>query len=642
MPAILAPLTESPFIQALANHLWQSSLFALAAALVVLLLRNNQARTRHWIWLAASLKFLLPLSLLFSLGHSLASKPAQSSAQPASLYALDVASKPFTFLPAQSHSDDLKPASPQRWPWLASALPESLAALWVIGFLLIIARWSIEWRRISATIRSAHPASAGRELEALRRLQLHGLATPNLRLTISTALLEPGVFGILQPTLVWPAAISTHLDDAQMDAILAHELCHARRRDNLFAALHMAVEAVFWFHPLVWWLGARLLHERELACDEAVVLHGHAPVTYAESILKACEFCIASPVLCVSGVTGADLKLRIVRIMNSSLTARLGLGKKALLATAAAIAAFGPVLFGAINTPRVHAALLTGSADGKLPSFEVATVKPTHAGVNGLMIMLKPGKLSMRDIPLKSLIEFAFDAHSDSQITGGPGWINTQAYDIEAKEDEAQVAALKKLPEEERTQQIQLMLQSLLIERFHLKVSRASREMPVYALVVAKGGPKLKPSTTVPPTPSERPMMRPAGRDEGGRGGTEPASAGEGIFMNGRGELDGTSASMARLASVLGRQREAEGRVVIDKTGLTGSYDWKLHWSPEAPAPAFKGADADAPPDLSPGPDGSGPTLFTALEEQLGLRLESQKGMVETIVIDSVEKPSEN
>lgn len=637
MPTILAPLTESPFAQALANHLWQSSLFAFAAALVVLLLRNNQARTRHWIWLAASLKFLVPLSLLFSLGHSLAPKPSQSSAQPASLYALDVASKPFTFLPAQSYSNDLiRPADPQQWSWLASAIPESLAAIWALGFLFVITRWSIEWRRISASIRSAHPATAGREIEAVRRLQEQGLATPNLRLAISTALREPGVFGILRPTLIWPAAFSAHLDDAQMEAILAHELCHARRSDNLSAALHMAVEAVFWFHPFVWWIGARLLHERELACDEAVVLNGHAPVTYAESILKACELCIASPAFCVSGVTGADLKQRIVRIMNSSLAAQLGIGKKTLLAAAAVIAAFGPVLFGAINAPRVHAALLTDSTGGKLPSFEVATVKPSN-GSNNRMIMNRPGRLTIRNMPLKSLIEFAFDARSDSQITGGPGWINTQSYDIDAQEDEAQVAAMKKEPQEQK-RQLQLMLQSLLIERFHLKVSHGSREVPVYALVVAKGGPKLKRSTAAPPIPSAGPMpMVPrAGHGGGDRGG----GYGEGVFM-GRGELNGTSAPIARLADVLSRQPETEGRVVVDKTGLTGNYDWTLHWSPETPAPAFKGADADAPPS-APGPDGSGPTLFTALEEQLGLRLESQKGMVDTIVIDSVEKPSEN
>ena len=115
-----------------------------------------------------------------------------------------------------------------------------------------------------------------------------------------------------------------------------------------------------------------------------------------------------------------------------------------------------------------------------------------------------------------------------------------------------------------------------------------------------------------------------------------------GIMMNGRGELKGMDSSMNQLADILSRQREAEGRVVLDKTGLTGNYDWSLHWSPEAPAPAFKGADADVPADRSPGPDGSGPTLFTALQEQLGLKLESQKGTMETIVVDSVEKPSEN
>jgi bla regulator protein blaR1 len=88
---------------------------------------------------------------------------------------------------------------------------------------------------------------------------------------LSRACLEPGIFGIARPVLVWPAGISERLPDAHLEAILAHELWHVRRRDNLAAAVHMAVEAIFWFYPLVWWLGSRLLDERERACDEEVL-----------------------------------------------------------------------------------------------------------------------------------------------------------------------------------------------------------------------------------------------------------------------------------------------------------------------------------------------------------------------------------
>jgi bla regulator protein blaR1 len=113
-----------------------------------------------------------------------------------------------------------------------------------------------------------------------------------MQMLLSRKSLEPAVFGVARPVLLWPAGFSERLDDAHVEAILAHELCHVRRRDNLAASLHMAVEAIFWFHPLVWWLGARLVDERERACDETVLQSGSPPQVYAESILRACEFCV--------------------------------------------------------------------------------------------------------------------------------------------------------------------------------------------------------------------------------------------------------------------------------------------------------------------------------------------------------------
>ena len=115
---------------------------------------------------------------------------------------------------------------------------------------------------------------------------------------------------------MWPRRIAERLGDEQVEAILAHELSHVRRRDNLAAALHMIVQALFWFHPLVWWVGARLVDERERACDEEVIRLGSEPQVYAESILKTCELYVESRLVCVAGVTGSDLKQRIEAIMS--------------------------------------------------------------------------------------------------------------------------------------------------------------------------------------------------------------------------------------------------------------------------------------------------------------------------------------
>ena len=164
--------------------------------------------------------------------------------------------------------------------------------------------------------------------------------------------MEPGVFGIFRPVLVWPAQLSAQLDNRHIEAIdIAHELAHVRRRDNLTALLHMLTEAVFWFHPLVWWMERQMVKEREQACDEAVVAMGGGAETYAESLLKTCWFCIESPLPCVSGVTGADLKRRVADIIAGRALVRMTWPKKLLLAAAQAMCAVAtPVLLGQAKT----------------------------------------------------------------------------------------------------------------------------------------------------------------------------------------------------------------------------------------------------------------------------------------------------
>ncbi len=141
--------------------------------------------------------------------------------------------------------------------------------------------------------------------------------------------------------------------------MLAHELCHVRRRDNLFAAIHMVVEAVFWFHPFVWWIGARLIEERERACDEGVLTLGNEPRTYADAILNVCKSYVESPLVCVAGVTGADLKKRIEAIMTNRIGQGLTRAKRILLAATGVAALAGPVAIGVLiaagNAPAIRA-----------------------------------------------------------------------------------------------------------------------------------------------------------------------------------------------------------------------------------------------------------------------------------------------
>jgi bla regulator protein blaR1 len=333
----MIPENLSAIGTAMANHLWQSTLFALLAAVSTLAFRKNHARVRHHIWLAASLKFLVPFSLLVNLGSHLARLHGSTNSEAAFYFVLQTMSQPF-------HQDQ-DAQSLLRW------LPAMGAILWLGGFVTVIGLWWSRWRIVAAAIHDAAPVSHGRVLEILRRAEkVAGVRSP-ISLRSSQTSHEPGISGIRRPLLLWPAGLSQHLQDAHMEAILAHEVQHVRRRDNLAAAMHMVVEAVFWFHPLVWWLGARLVEERERACDEAVLRLGNHPEIYAESILKTCEFCVASPLACVSGVTGADLKQRMVRIMTQHCVDKLGFLKKLLLVAIGTGAVAGPLVAGLIKAP---------------------------------------------------------------------------------------------------------------------------------------------------------------------------------------------------------------------------------------------------------------------------------------------------
>ena len=160
---------------------------------------------------------------------------------------------------------------------------------------------------------------------------------------------EPGIFGVFRPVLLLPEGITQRLSPAQLQAVLAHELCHVRRRDNLAMAIHMVVEALFWFHPLVWFIKARLIEEQERACDEEVLRLGGDPQVYAESILRICEFYLTSPLICVSGIAGSNLKKRIEDIMRNRVALKLSLSRALLLAVAAIVALAGPIMMGIVN-----------------------------------------------------------------------------------------------------------------------------------------------------------------------------------------------------------------------------------------------------------------------------------------------------
>jgi bla regulator protein BlaR1 len=573
----------------LINHLWQSSCFALLAGLLAFVLRKNSPKVRYWIWLSASLKFLIPFAFLVSLG-SVVPRPAR---HPVFVAATVFPSTLVQF--AEPFSSTLRatvPAhTPLDWP------PAAIGAVWAVGFLAImLTRW-LSWLGVRAALRAGIPIELPIPIQAL----------------ITPGAPEPGVVGFLRPVLVLPAELLQHLNPRQLSAILTHEMWHVRRRDNLFAGVHMLVEAIFWFHPLVWWIGARMVEERERACDEEVLRMGCEPSDYVEGILKVCRFYTESPLPCISGVTGADVKRRLRAILEGSIAEELSAAKKMTLAAAGLAALTAPILIGVLNAPAIRAQ----NAPATTPKFEVASIKPCQDPVNNLGAHSSPGRLASDCAQLDNLIGNAYNAFAEGHlnlnsepapISGGPSWLRSASYEINAKAEGNPGVPMMLGP----------MMQRLLEDRFHLKIHRQTNDGPVYFLTVARGVPKLQPFTEGSCTPYStlpRPPLQPGSKEYCERtisGGTPP-------FVEAKGAtLDEFSKTLRMLVH----------RPVIDKTGITGRFDIRVEFSREGTEPT---SDLTAPPPI-----------FTALQEKLGLRLEGGKGPVEMLVIDHIERPTEN
>jgi bla regulator protein BlaR1 len=237
----------------------------------------------------------------------------------------------------------------------------------------------------------------------------------------------------------------------------------------------------------------------------------------------------------------------------------------------------------------------------------VASIKPGDPASRRVSVGIRPGgRFVTANASLQTLIGFAYDVR-DHQIAGGPNWLDSAKFDIEAKAPGS--VSIPRGPN--GAVPMRLMVESLLAKRFRLAVHRETRVEQVYELVLGKGGSKLLE------------VQNP--------GADEP----NGLRM-GRGEIKGKAASTSLLATQLSQRM---GRSVIDKTGLTGRYDFTLKWTPDPGAPGGEPVEGrDAPPPS----DSDGPSIFTALQEQLGLRLQSAKGPVEILVIDHAEKPNAN
>lgn len=234
------------------------------------------------------------------------------------------------------------------------------------------------------------------------------------------------------------------------------------------------------------------------------------------------------------------------------------------------------------------------------PQFEVAAIKPAKPGNGNHNWDDSADRMSIENYTLRRLISVAYGLRSELQVIGGPKWIDQQAFDLVARIDDADVSNMRKMDNRARHDERNQMLRALLADRFALKVDHGQRNLPVYALVVAKSGAKIT------------------------RSKNQNSHSSDLSTYNGR--VTGTNVSMDDLAHDLGILDEVHDRVVVNRTGLAGDYDFKMNFT--------RDHGTGIPPDAKY------PGLFTALKEQLGLELKPEKAPVEVIVVESASEPA--
>jgi uncharacterized protein (TIGR03435 family) len=293
------------------------------------------------------------------------------------------------------------------------------------------------------------------------------------------------------------------------------------------------------------------------------------------------------------------------------------------LMTSPALSAQAPATTGVITAPPASAQS-PAAQPAPNQTFEVASVKPNKSGDGRVMIGMPNGRFTATNVPFRLLLRQAYDVQ-DFQIIGGPNWIASDRFDIIAKVPEGVTGA----------NQVRPLLKALLVDRFKLVARTETREMPIYALVLAKSDGKLGANLKTSSTDCEAVL-----RGQRGGGPPPPPEPGQPIpcgFMIGPGNMNAGNMPMLELARSLSG---FVGRTVIDKTGLKDRYDFQLTYTPEGRGGGPLGPLPGGAPEPPGAADPNRPSLFTALQEQLGLKLDSQRGPVEVLVIESVEQPT--
>ena len=635
----------------------RAALIAGSAGVVLFALRIRSAAAQHAVWTAVLGAMLaLPVWMAWGPKASLAVLPAGETprvALPAGgPEVIDAPPTPSAPLPAP-----LPATRAARWDWRAAALAAYLTGAFVL--LLRLAIGTVRSRRLTAACCAA-----------------------------------PITVGILRPRILLPA-VSAGWSAQQLAAVMAHERAHVRRRDPLVQWLALLNRALFWFHPLAWWLERRLTALAEEACDAAVLEQGYGAAEYAELLIGMARAVRQGGTrLRAIGVAmpGSDLPRRIRRIASGKIVARISPWK---MTAAAVVFACAAAMFGAANLERAAwiplpplpasrppAPVLVAQARPAAPQptkkpataskFEVASIRPCkdsditpggkRGGRGGVQVGRfrgSPGSLVGECQTVENLVRWAYLGYPDGKpwpidkVVGlplqplpnrvfrqeikGPGWIAEDHYTIEAKAEGPASMEMMRGP----------LMQALLEGRFHLKLRIENREMPVYLLTVAEGGPTMRPSSpgscitlaefdekygNGPRQPGVMPPrvcggFRPTAVERNPNLDRVAAERTIGVDTYGQ-----TIENLCRQFSV-GADRE-----VVDRTGVTGQFDIHLELAGQDLFPGPRPDDSGDPP---PSPEEKAAHIAAAVRK-LGLKLEPGKTTAPWIVIERVERPTAN
>jgi uncharacterized protein (TIGR03435 family) len=598
---------------AVANHVWQSTLFVVLVWLATMALRHNGARVRFWLWTAASVKFLVPLSMLVGLGEWFQWRSAPATVQPAVSFVMEDVLAPadvIAVLPAAG------PPLASVWPWL-------VLAAWCLGVAVVLSVWWRQWLPIRVALRRATT------LPLDSRYAAAGLAVMS-----SPSMPEPGVVGIRRQRLLLPVGLVERLSPEQLRALIAHERCHIRCHDNLTAAIHMAVETLFWFHPVVWWIERRLLEERERACDESVLASGSRPQDYAEGILEVCRQSVGLRLACVAGVSGANLRGRVEAIMRNEIGRPMTRGRRWALALMVAATVVAPIVGGALRAQSQVVVPRVG--------FVFAEASLTRHGGNGTSQMYFSGDADGRagvgpdrrfelvvatNVTARQLLRFAFPPDLKEGAAGippepidienAPAWVDADRFDV-----------VGKAPAPSTRPELQEMLRSLLFERFKLKARHGSKDAPIYVLALAGQG----------PGPDLMQSQLDCRADAG-----RPSPCG---ISGTSGRLIGRGVTMAGFLRPLAEHLHAASRVIVDRllvdrTGLTGRFDFTLEWTLDPVAAGVPSQAPASPLRLPPSlPVSDAANFLAALEQQLGLVLRPEFAVEPALIVGEIELPT--